>query len=110
MTPSPHLVLPVAQRQTPRVDSGMWEPFLLLALLVAAWRRLRRRPTRSVLGPLPAVGDAPANAEPIIHPRLDDNGLATYSMVFPGTQDQSRARGKHEDVAQHSRGVGTSAP
>jgi hypothetical protein len=63
---------------------GMWQPFLLLALLVAAWRWLTRRraatePTES----LPDVGDAPPDAEPIIRPRLDDNGLATYTMVIP---------------------------
>jgi hypothetical protein len=62
----------------------MWEPFLWLALLVAAWRWLtRRRIARSTAGPLPQVGDAPSNAEPIMQPRFDDNGLATYSMVIP---------------------------
>lgn len=62
----------------------MWEPFLWLALLVAAWRWLTRRPVaRRPSGPLPDVGNAPLDAEPVVRPRLDDNGLATYSMVIP---------------------------
>lgn len=66
----------------------MWEPFLWLALIVAAWRWLTRRHASSrPAGPLPNVGEAPRNAEPIIQPRLDDNGLATYSMVVPTTPD-----------------------
>lgn len=60
----------------------MWEPFLWLALAVAVWRWLRH-PHGPSTRPLPNVGDAPAGAEPLIRPRLDDNGLATYSMVVP---------------------------
>lgn len=62
----------------------MWEPFLWLALIVAAWRWLTRRPSTNVTGPLADVGDAPSDAEPVMRPRLDDNGLATYSVVVPG--------------------------
>jgi hypothetical protein len=62
----------------------MWEPVLWLALLVAAWRWLRHPTTGAwTSGPLPDVPDAPADAEPVIQPRLDDNGLATYTMVIP---------------------------
>jgi hypothetical protein len=62
----------------------MWEPFLWLALLVAAWRWLRQPAhTGWETGSLPDVADAPADAEPIVRPRLDDNGLATYTMVIP---------------------------
>lgn len=62
----------------------MWEPFLWLALIVAAWRGLTRRRSRSsAFGPLASVGDAPSDAAPVIRPRLDDNGLATYSLVIP---------------------------
>lgn len=63
----------------------MWEPFLWLALAVAAWRWVARdrRQGQGFAGPLPDVGDAPADAEPMIRPRLDDNGLATYTMVIP---------------------------
>ena len=65
-------------------DAWMWEPFLWLALIVAAWRGLtHRRSGSSAFGPLTSVGDAPSDAEPILRPRLDDNGLATYSMVVP---------------------------
>ena len=62
----------------------MWEPVLWLALLVAAWRWLRH-PTHTdwETGNLPDIADAPADAEPIVRPRLDDNGLATYTMVIP---------------------------
>lgn len=71
----------------------MWEPFLWLALIVAAWRWLTRRRSRtSAFGPGPSVGNAPPDAEPVIRPRLDDNGLATYSMVIP----QDRADGKRD--------------
>jgi hypothetical protein len=61
----------------------MWEPFLWIALLVTAWRWLTHRRSRPTLGPMPNVGDAPPGAEPMIRPRLDDNGLATYSFAFP---------------------------
>jgi hypothetical protein len=65
----------------------MWEPFLWLALIVGGWRWLtRRRSGSSAFGPLTSVGDAPSDAEPLIRPRLDDNGLATYSMVVPVDQ------------------------
>jgi hypothetical protein len=64
----------------------MWEPFLWLALLVAGWRWLtRRRAGGSPTEPLLNVADAPSDAEPLIQPRLDDNGLVTYSMVVPDT-------------------------
>jgi hypothetical protein len=62
----------------------MWEPFLWLALIVGAWRLVtRRRSGRNAFGPLASVGDAPSDAEPMNRPRLDDNGLATYTMVVP---------------------------
>jgi hypothetical protein len=66
----------------------MWEPFLWLALLVAALRWLRH-PTAGAWasGNLPDVPDAPGDAEPLIRPRLDDNGLATYTMVVPSDVD-----------------------
>jgi len=71
----------------------MWEPFLWLALLVAGWRWLtRRRAGSSITGPLPNVADAPSNAEPMTQPRLDDNGLATYSMVLPNETAERQAR------------------
>jgi hypothetical protein len=62
----------------------MWEPVLWLALLVAALRWLRG-PTAGAFtsGDLPDIGDAPADAEPVFRPRLDDNGLGTYTMVVP---------------------------
>jgi hypothetical protein len=66
----------------------MWEPFLWLALLVMALRWLRHPTARTwASGPLPDVPDAPADAEPLFRPRLDDNGLATYTMVIPGDRD-----------------------
>lgn len=61
----------------------MVEPFLWIALVVTGWRWLRRRRSRRPLGPIPRVGHAPPDAQPIIRPRLDDNGLATYSFRFP---------------------------
>lgn len=83
----------------------MWEPFLWWALVVAVWRWLtRRRSGVNTFGPLPDVGDAPADAEPIIRPRLDDNGLATFSMVVPAAADGHAANGPR------SRGAGTPAP
>lgn len=71
----------------------MWEPFLWLALIVGAWRwATRRRSSSNAFGPLASVGDAPPGAEPVIRPRLDDNGLATYSMVVPGRAVGARRR------------------
>lgn len=61
----------------------MWEPFLWIALVVTAWRWLTHGRSRATLGSLPNVGDAPRDAEPMIRPRLDDNGLATYSLGIP---------------------------
>jgi hypothetical protein len=60
----------------------MWEPILWLALAIWVVRWLRH-PHGPATSPLPDVGDAPADAEPVIRPRLDDTGLATYSMVVP---------------------------
>lgn len=76
----------------------MWEPFLWLALLVAAWRWLRT-PTHTgwETGNLPDVADAPPDAEPMVQPRLDDNGLATYTMVIP--RPSERADGGSEDAS-----------
>ena len=69
----------------------MWEPILWLALLLAAFRWLRH-PTAGAWtsGPLPDVPDAPSDAEPVIQPRLDDNGLATYTMVIPRDTEASQ--------------------
>jgi hypothetical protein len=68
----------------------MWEPFLWLALIVAAWRWFRH-PTAHTFASndLPDVANAPADAEPVIRPRLDDNGLATYTMVVPRAGEES---------------------
>jgi hypothetical protein len=43
-------------------------------------------------GDLPEVGDAPADAEPVIRPRLDDNGLATYTLVVPRDGEDPASR------------------
>jgi hypothetical protein len=68
----------------------MWEPFLWLALLVAGIRWVMRRGwLRRAAGPLPDVADAPRDAEPIVRPLLEDNGLVTYAMVFPGDPDDT---------------------
>lgn len=61
----------------------MWEPFLWLALFVRGWRWLTSRGRSRPIGPFPDIGDAPAHAEPMVATRLDDNGLATYSIVLP---------------------------
>lgn len=81
-------------------DVGMWEPFLWLALLVSAWRWLIRRRGARQMAPMPDVGDAPAHAEPVLRPRLDDNGLVTYSMVVP---DRPRRSVEARDRAAASR-------
>ena len=54
--------------------------------------RWLRHPTAGAWtsGPLPDVPDAPADAEPVIQPRLDDNGLATYTMVIPRDTEASQ--------------------
>lgn len=55
---------------------------MVLALIVYAWRALRR--TRGIWsGPIADVGDAPPDAEPIARPRLSDDGLATYYLHLP---------------------------
>jgi hypothetical protein len=56
---------------------------LVVALVVAAWRFGHRR-SRSETGAMPIVGDAPADADPIASPRLNDDGLGTYSLDRSG--------------------------
>lgn len=73
----------------------MWEPFLVLALAVSAWRWLSSRRPRQAHGPLHDVGTAPPDAEPVLRPRLDDNGLATYSLRPPGRPASSRGEPTH---------------
>lgn len=66
---------------------SVWEPFLWLVLIVMGVRWLARRRSRSPgSGRLPNVPDAPTDATPLIRPRLDDNGLGTYTLVIPGTE------------------------
>jgi len=62
----------------------MWDltAALVVALAVAAWRFGRRR-SRSQTGAMQSVGDAPPHAEPITWPRLNDNGVGTYSLDLP---------------------------
>lgn len=55
---------------------------LAVALVVAVWQLFRWRP-RIESRALPDVGDAPADAEPILAPQLDDNGLGAYSLEMP---------------------------
>ena len=55
---------------------------LVVALVVFAWRVGRRR-SRDGAGTLPSVSDAPPGADPITTPRLNDNGLGTYSLNLP---------------------------
>jgi hypothetical protein len=69
----------------------MWEPVLWLVLIVAAVRWLTRPHRGPAPDPLPEVGDAPADAEPMLEPRLDDNGLATYTMVVPRDDEAEAA-------------------
>jgi hypothetical protein len=55
-----------------------------VALVVYAWRAIRRtRGTWS--GPIPSVGEAPADAVPIARLRLQDDGLGTYRLDLPGS-------------------------
>ena len=78
----------------------MWEPVLWLALLVAAVRWLTH-PHRvgPATEPMPEIGDAPADAEPLIRPRLDDTGLATYTMVIPRDDEESAREPRPGDDA-----------
>jgi hypothetical protein len=64
---------------------------LAVALIVYAWRALRRS-RGSWSGPIPDVGTPPPDASPIAQPRFDDNGLATHSLVFstPGESTASQ--------------------
>jgi hypothetical protein len=49
-----------------------------LVLLLAAWLFRRRQP--SSIGPMPNVGQPPEDAEPMVEPRLQDIGSATYEL------------------------------
>lgn len=53
-----------------------------LALLMAAWLFRRRRPP-SILDTMPDVGQPPPDAEPMLEPRLQDIGFASYELPFP---------------------------
>lgn len=62
----------------------VWEltPALVFTVLVIA-TALRTKPRWFRTGGLPSVGDAPPSATPVAWPRLDDNGLGTYSLDLP---------------------------
>ena len=51
-------------------------------LLVAAWLFRRRRP-QSTLDAMPDVGQPPADAKPMVEPRMQDIGFASYELPLP---------------------------
>jgi hypothetical protein len=62
----------------------------VVAIAIAAWRAFRRR-GGSEWGPMREVADAPSDALPIASPRLNDDGLGTYSLHL-GTPEGSKER------------------
>jgi hypothetical protein len=55
---------------------------LMVAVLIVGSVRAIRRLRHGMGGPIPDVPDAPADAEPMVTARYDDNGLATYSFSW----------------------------
>lgn len=58
---------------------------LAVAMVVGVWQLLHWRPAAD-LGALPDVGDAPPDAEPIVTPHFNDNGLGAYSLELPASR------------------------
>lgn len=56
-----------------------------IALLLVAWL-FRRRHSPSTVGTLPDVGQPPEDAEPIVEPRMQDIGFASYELPLPATE------------------------
>lgn len=52
-----------------------------LVLFLAAWLFRRRQP--SSLGPMPDVDQPSETAEPMVEPRLQDIGFASYELPLP---------------------------
>ena len=65
----------------------------VVAIAIAAWRTFRRR-GRSEWAPVRDVADAPSDSRPLAAPRLNDDGLGTYSLHL-GTVEESAERGEH---------------
>lgn len=64
-----------------------------LVLLLAAWFFQRRR-SLSMVGTMPEVGQPPADATPMVEPRLQDIGSGTYELPLSGpATDPERNRG-----------------
>ena len=53
-----------------------------IAIIAGALRSLPRL-TRDLRGPLPDIANAPDDAEPMVHVVPNDDGLFTWSLVFP---------------------------
>jgi hypothetical protein len=53
-----------------------------VALIVVGWISRRRRPPSSLDG-IPHVGQPPADARPIVEPRLEDIGWGSYELPLP---------------------------
>ena len=62
--------------------------------LIVGVALLARGRTTNRWGPIQSVVDAPASAEPIAPLRLNDNGLATYSLDLPATTDAAASDGQ----------------
>lgn len=61
---------------------------LALALVATAWL-FRRRPRRTLEGPMPDVGRPPGDAEPVAIPRMQDIGSASYELPLSEARDHT---------------------
>lgn len=57
-------------------------PAVGIALIVVGWL-FRRRQSPSTLDAMPEVGQPPADAEPMVEPRLQDIGSGSYELPLP---------------------------
>jgi hypothetical protein len=64
-------------------DVTSFVPWLFAAAIIVTVARLVPRVTRDLSGPLPDIGTAPDDAEPMAVILPNDDGLFTSSLRFP---------------------------
>jgi hypothetical protein len=64
-------------------EVGSLAPWLFFAAVVVMVVRMVPRVLRDLRGPLPDVGSAPEDAEPVAFILPNDDGLFTWSMRYP---------------------------
>ena len=62
----------------------------LLLLLGAGLLNMRRRQSTSISGPIPDVGQPPKDAKPMVEPRMQDIGFATYELPLSDPEIETK--------------------